>query len=278
MTSLPQTQLLDLELDRSWLRIYLNDPETRNALTEQLSGELKAVLHAVRSDSRVRGITLRGRNGVFSAGGDLKAFAAIRAMSKDDARDAALAASLDGAELFHLVYTAPQIVVALIEGAAMAGGLGLACAADYAYATSDTKFAFTETRLGLTPAQISPYVINKTGIKTGRHLLLTGAALGANSACEHGLIDELADDPAGLDELEARLIGQIMQCAPGAVGVTKAVIDDAIGWDFEAFHYHAAEHFAECLISDEGREGIRAFFEKRSASWAQDPAERDAHE
>lgn len=272
MTSLPETRLLDLDLDEGWLRIYFNDPATRNSLSEQLSGELKSVLHAVRSDARVRGITLRGHGGVFSAGGDLKAFAAMREMSKDDARDAALAASLDGAELFHLVYTAPQIVVALIEGAAIAGGLGMACAADYAYAASDAKFSFSETRLGLTPAQISPYVINKTGIRVGKNLLLTGATLGANTACEVGLIDDFVDEAEGLDELEAKLIADVMQCAPGAISVTKAVIDEAICWNFDVFHRQAAEHFADCVTGSEGQEGMSAFFEKRKPSWA---AEQD---
>ncbi len=267
MTSLPDTQLLDLELSDGWLRVFLNDPKTRNALSEQLSGELKAVLHAVRSDRRVRGISLRGRGGVFCAGGDLKAFRAMHDMSKEDACDAALAASLDGAELFNLVHTAPQVVVALIEGAAMAGGLGMACAADYAYATSDAKFAFSETQLGLTPAQIAPYVINKTGLKIGRHLLLTGKRLGGNSAFDNGLIDALADDAAGLDELEAQLIEQVMQCAPGAVATTKQVIDDVVGFDNDAFHRRAAQYFTDCVTGSEGQEGMAAFFAKRDAAW-----------
>ncbi len=268
MTSLPDTRLLDVECSDGWLRIFLHDPDTRNALSESLSAELKSVLHAVRSDHTVRGISLRGRGGVFCAGGDLRAFSAMKDMSAGNARDAALASSLDGAELFGLIHTAPQVVVALIEGAAMAGGLGMACAADYVYATEDARFAFTETRLGLTPAQIAPYVINRVGPRIGRQLLLTGARFDGGAALEYGLVDELASDGAGLENLEVTLIEQVMQCAPEAIATTKRVIDDVIGYNAVDFRRRAAECFADCVTGKEGQEGMAAFFGKRNAVWA----------
>ncbi|MFK8030660.1 MAG: enoyl-CoA hydratase/isomerase family protein [Gammaproteobacteria bacterium] len=267
-SALPTTQWLELGFSEGWLRVYLNAPKTRNALSEELSAELKTVLRAVRTESTVRGITLRGRGEVFCAGGDLKAFAAVRELPAQEARQTAVATSLRGAEVYHLVHTAPQVVVALIEGAAIAGGLGLACAADFAFATADAKFAFSETRIGLTPAQIAPYVIGKVGVRNARRLLLTGAYLNGAQALESGLVDAVANDSSELDDLERTLIEQVLRCAPEAVGVTKQVIDDVVARDVQAFQHKAAEHFAQCLVSDEGREGVASFFEKRSPSWA----------
>ncbi len=268
MTTLPDTQWLELELSEGWLRIFLNAPESRNALSQELGDEIKAVLRSVRNDPSVRGITLRGRGRVFCAGGDLKAFSALSGLSPNEAYNAAVAISLDGAELFSLVHTAPQVVVALIEGAAVAGGLGMACAADFAYATPEAIIAFSETQIGLPPAQIAPYVIAKTGIKEARGLLLLGDRLDGVTACRVGLIDEVADSADQLEELEIKLRARVKRCAPGAVGVTKNVIDDVIGLDIEQFQRRAADHFAHCLTGSEGREGVASFFAKRKPSWA----------
>lgn len=270
VTTLPETRTLELELEHQWLTVRLNEVDSRNALTHALSDELKAILLAVRHDRRVRGISLRGNGGVFCAGGDLKAFSALRTLEGEAAAEAAVATSMDGAELFALVHSAPQVVIALVEGAAVAGGLGLACAADFAFATQDAVLAFSETRLGLAPAQIAPYVIAKTGLRRGRRLLLTGVRLNGAEAFESGLIDGVASNPAELEQLESVLINEVLECAPGAIDATKQVIADVAGVDIEAFQPRAAAVFAQCLVSDEGREGVAAFFRKRPPSWAPD--------
>ncbi|MEM7081760.1 MAG: enoyl-CoA hydratase-related protein [Pseudomonadota bacterium] len=267
MTSLPDTHSLKLSLNAGWLSVTLNEPSTRNALTDRLSAELNAVFLAVRNDRTVRGISVRGEGGVFCAGGDLKAFRALSELSDTKAYDQSRQTSLGGAELFEHVHRAPQVVVALIEGAAMAGGLGMACAADFVLATRDAQFAFTETRIGLAPAQIAPYVMQRTGPSVARRLLLLGERFDGTQAHEFGLIDALADDRTELDLLERALKEKVGQCAPGAVGVTKRVLSHLVHSDHDAFKTWAAERFAECVTSEEGREGTRAFFDRRAPAW-----------
>ena len=254
---LPETENLIVELDGGWLRITLNTPHNRNALSAGMSADLSAVLTAVREDRKVRGITLRGNGGVFCAGGNLKGFsggeADILAMSKA------------GAALFALVASMPQVVIALVEGAAFAGGLGLACCADIVVSTKTVKYALSETRLGIVAAQIAPYVAARTGIVTAKRLMLTGARFNGAEALAYGIADFIADD---LPAKEAELKKQILQCAPGANALTKDLLAKL---EVDDFTDVAAQTFLTALQSDEGREGLAAFMQKRKPKWVDEP-------
>ncbi|MEP4446286.1 MAG: enoyl-CoA hydratase/isomerase family protein, partial [Marinomonas sp.] len=192
MTDLPKTETLELELQQGWLTIWFNQPDNRNALSDALVAELGAVLKGIRDDRTVRGITLRGRGGVFCAGADLKNFKENFQKSGD--RTAIITMSSGAAEIFDLVNTAPQVVIVLIEGAAMAGGFGLSCCADVVICDSGARFAMTETAIGVSPAQISPFVIQKLGYATGRRLMLTAARFDGTEAHKLGFADFIADD------------------------------------------------------------------------------------
>ncbi len=267
MTTLPKNERIDLELDAGWLAIWFNTPENRNALSDELAAELRAALEAVRDDRNVRGVTLRGRGGVFCAGGDLKSFQA--ALTGGLTRDAASTMNKAGGELFRLVNELPQVVVVLVEGAAIAGGLGLACCADIVAATRDAKFALTETRLGIAPAQIAPHVIRRVGETAARRLMLTGARFDGAEAARLGVADHVADDANGLDAIEADIRKAVMQCAPGANAATKQLVIDAKHLSPDQLIDRAAGIFADCITSDEGREGIASFVEKRKPKWAE---------
>ena len=154
MTNLPNVNAVENELQNGWLTIWFNQPENRNALSEELVADFLKTLEAVREDRNVRGITIRGRGGVFCAGGDLKAF--NKSQSGGQSKDDIIANSAHGAYMFDLVNSMPQVVIALIEGAAMAGGFGMACCADVVICERNAKFAMTETAIGLSPAQIAP--------------------------------------------------------------------------------------------------------------------------
>ncbi|MEE2526782.1 enoyl-CoA hydratase-related protein [Hyphobacterium sp. HN65] len=270
MTALPETTALETGLEKGWLTIWFNLPESRNALSAELTADLRAVLDAVREDRGVRGITLRGRGGVFCAGGDLKAFSAGFGAEGDAARAAIVDMSKSGAAIFDTVNSMPQVVIAVVEGAAMAGGLGLACCADVAIADAGAKFAFTETAIGLTPAQIAPFVIQKAGYATARRLMLTAACFKGAAAQTLGLVDFVADGAAALDELEAGIRQQVLGCAPGAVADIKQLILDLPTLDRSAQIAAAAENFAGRLLSEEGQEGVLSFIEKRKPSWAEE--------
>ena len=269
MTNLPTTQTLELELQNGWLTIWFNQPDNRNALSDALVAELAAVLKSVRDDRAVRGITLRGRGGVFCAGADLKNFKQNFQVSGD--RDAIIKMSKGAAEIFDLVNDVPQVVIVLIEGAAMAGGFGLSCCADVVICESGARFAMTETAIGISPAQISPFVIQKLGYATGRRLMLTAARFNGEEAHALGFADFIADDVTGLEAIEMQIRKQVLGAAPGAVAATKELIGQIEGKPRNEVIQLAAENFADRMVSDEAKEGVASFFEKRKPNWVVKP-------
>ena len=266
MTDLPKTETLLLERDGAWLTIWFNRPEARNALSQELTTELVAVLKAVRGDRGIRGITLRGKGGTFCAGGDLKGFKANYQGGGQDHDDVA-ASSRAGGEMFDLINEMPQVVVILVEGAAMAGGLGIVCTGDVVAVTSDAKFALTETTLGIPPAQIAPFVAQRLGLRTARRLMLTASRFDGAEAGRLGLADHVVEDAAGLEAVEAEVRKQVMRCAPGANAVTKEILLATRHLDRPAMLDFAADGFARCMLGEEGREGIASFLEKRKPAW-----------
>ncbi|MDP3737732.1 MAG: enoyl-CoA hydratase-related protein [Hyphomonadaceae bacterium] len=271
MTQLPPVTALELELKSGWLTIWFNQPDNRNALSAELTGDLLNVLAAVRDDRKVRGITLRGRGGVFCAGADLKAFRSGHQGGASGSREAVMEQSKRGAGMFDAVDTMPQVVIAIIEGAAMAGGFGLACCADVVICEAGAKFAMTETAIGLSPAQISPFVIQKLGFAIARRLMLTAARFDAREAQALGFADFVAEGMEAVEAIEMQIRKQVLKCAPGAVADTKALILALPRLDRTQTVQAAAENFAGRMLSDEGREGVASFVEKRKPKWAVDP-------
>jgi len=268
MTTLPAVTAVDLELERGWLTVWFNQPETRNALTYDLVADLKSVLDRVRDDRDVRGITLRGRHGVFCAGGNLKQFK--QTFQGGATRDEIIAMSKEVAVLLDAINDAPQVVLAVIEGAAMAGGFGIACAADAVICEASARFAMTETSLGISPAQIAPFVIQKLGYATARRLMLTAARFDGREAHALGFADFLAEGMQAAEKIERGLRAQVLRCAPGAVADTKSLIRALPGMSRAEAIQAAAENFTGRLLSDEGREGVASFLEKRKPAWGLD--------
>lgn len=269
MPDLPDVSALELEQRNGWLTIWFNQPESRNALTAALVGDLVQTLEAVRGDREIRGITLRGRGGTFCAGGDLKAF--NQGQSSGRTREDIIEESERGAYLFDLVNTAPQVVVVIVEGAAMAGGFGMACCADVVICAEDARFAMTETAIGLTPAQISPFVIQKLGYATARRLMLTAARFDGREAHALGFADFIGDTVDALEAHEHQIRKQVLRTAPGAVADIKALIIATPFLDREGVIHAAAKNFANRMLSEEGREGVASFVEKRKPNWVAEP-------
>ena len=268
MTNLPKTENILLEQDAGWLTIWFNRPDNRNALSKELTTELKAVLNAVRDKKNIRGITLRGKGGVFCAGGDLKGFKNNYQGGSQTVEDIA-AASRQGGQMFDLINELPQVVLILVEGAAIAGGLGMVCCADAVAVTKDARFAMTETAIGIPPAQIAPFVAQRLGLRIARRLMVTASRFDGEEAHRLGLADYVVDDAAGLDQIEADMKKQVRRCAPGANAVTKAIVLATRHLNREQQLDFAAKGFAECMLSDEGREGVASFIEKRKPIWAE---------
>ena len=268
MTNLPKTENILLEQDAGWLTIWFNRPDNRNALSKELTTELKEVLNAVRDKKNIRGITLRGKGGVFCAGGDLKGFKNNYQGGSQTVEDVA-AASRQGGQMFDLINELPQVVLILVEGAAIAGGLGMVCCADAVAVTKDARFAMTETAIGIPPAQIAPFVAQRLGLRIARRLMVTASRFDGEEAHRLGLADYVVDDAAGLDQIEADMKKQVRRCAPGANAVTKAIVLATRHLNREQQLDFAAKGFAECMLSDEGREGVASFIEKRKPIWAE---------
>ncbi|MCY6382476.1 enoyl-CoA hydratase/isomerase family protein [Hoeflea prorocentri] len=267
MTGLPATTALDLNLDDGWLTLWFNEPKSRNPLTAKRIDDIQAVCDAIRDDRSVRGVTFRGRGGVFCAGGDLKSFKSAFQGGGD--RDDIVRMSLQAASLFDSVNTLPQCTVMAVEGAAMAGGFGLACVGDVVLADDQARFALTETTIGLTPAQIAPFVLKRLGPREGRKLMLLASMLDAKEAETAGLVDMIVSGPEDMTAAIDGIRQQVRRCAPGAVAETKRLILTLPHLARKDQAEMAADSFAERMMSDEAREGVASFLEKRKPNWAE---------
>lgn len=267
MTTLPATTALILEREHSVLRIWFNRPDARNALNAEITAELHAVLDAVRDDRSIRTLVLRGKGGVFCAGGDIKGFQSGMQGSGDFAGVARGNRSFG--DLMIKLNEQPQVVVMQVEGGAVGGGLGLACVGDVTIVEKDTRFQLSETSLGIPPAQIAPFVVERVGLTQARRLMLTGARFKGDEAVRLGIGHFLADGTDELESLCKSVLAQIANCAPGANAVTKAIVFEATRRPRAEALDFAADGFARCILSDEGREGVAAFIQKRKARWAE---------
>jgi len=264
----PETNYIEIEpnADSDWLTLWFNQPERRNPLTDGATAELKAIFARLKEDRSVRGVTLRGRGGVFCAGGDLSAFK--EGFQTQGNRSEIMHMSRGMASLLQSFNSLPQVTIAYVEGAAVAGGFGLMCCADVVICAADTKFSMSETMIGLSPAQIAPYVIQRHGYAPARRLMLTAERFGAAKAQEMGLADFAGKDTAALDAYEHKIRSQVMRCAPGAVAGTKALLIALPQLSRDVAVEAAAENFTQRLLSDEAKDGIASFFEKRKPGWA----------
>jgi len=244
--------------------VTLNSPATRNSLDAEMIGALSQTFQTLREADGIRVVFLRGAGGTFSAGANPAWMARAAELPEHDNRDDALAM----AKMLKTLLDINAVTVALIDGGAYGGGAGLAAACDIAVARPDAKFAFSEVRLGLIPATISPYIIRAIGPRHAKALFATGRTFDAAYAERIGLVTEIAED---LDAVAARLVEEIKVCGPGAVGEAKRLVDDFYGRKIDnALMEESARRIARVRVSTEGQEGVRAFLGRTTPSWAED--------
>lgn len=237
-------------------------PEVRNALGPDVVAALAAGLDRMESDPAVRAVVLTGGGKVFSAGADLSSMRKQGAAGLDDNRRNAL----EMGRLFHRIYDFPKPVVARVPGPAIGGGVGLMTACDVIVAVESAFFSFSEVRLGIVPALISPFCIRRLGVAKARRLFLTGEKIAAPAARELGLVDEVTTDE-DLDAGVNRVLDALLQGAPGALAAAKRLVSEvAFRSPADALPF-TADLLAELRASDEAREGMTAFLEKRPPSW-----------
>lgn len=267
MSSETKTDTLILTREPGWLTVRFNQPQIKNPLTREMTADLIALIDELESDRTVRGVTFRGEGNTFCAGGDLKAFREIFQGSASE--DSIAEFSRDAGDFMRRLDSLPQVTLMLVEGACMAGGFGLACCGDVVLAHQAARFSLTETRIGLVPAQIIPYVVNRMGRRNARRFMLTAATVDGAEAARIGLADFVAVDTAALEELERQLRAQVLRCAPGAVADTKALLQSADRDRPEEYIQRAAASFAARMLGEEAREGVASFIERRKPSWSE---------
>jgi methylglutaconyl-CoA hydratase len=249
------------ECSGSVLRITLNRPAVRNAFDEEVIAALTSAAKAA-ADPAVRAVVLAGAGQSFCAGADLawmtKAIAYTREENRRDAEDLA--------RMLELLDTLPVPLIARVHGAALGGGAGLVAVSDIAIAADDTVFGFTETKLGIIPAVISPYVSSKIGSSAARELFLTGRRFTAKRARRIGLVHRTVAG-SKLDETVDEYLGEVMTSGPRAVAAAKELLREIRGRRSEDVIGLTTTRIAEQRVSDEGQEGMRAFLEKRKPGW-----------
>jgi methylglutaconyl-CoA hydratase len=246
--------------------VTLNRPKIHNALNPDVIDRMTDIFETLRGADGVRVVLIEGAGPSFSAGADLAWMRAAADWSSTDNRENAG----DLAKMLHVLHTLPQVTIAQVHGAAMAGGCGILSACDIAIATKTASFALSEVKLGIIPAVISPYVIRAIGSRAAHRYFLTAERFDAATAHALGLVHMLVDDNDGMAKEAERLVQQIFTCAPGAINAAKQLIDAVDGKPIDA-HLMAdtSRRIAERRASDEGKEGLSAFLEKRKPKWAE---------
>jgi isohexenylglutaconyl-CoA hydratase len=269
MTALPESPDLLLRRDGGVVHVTLNRPDTRNALSHEMVEAIDAVFDAVRDDRSVRVIVLRGAGGHFCAGGDIKGFGKSQARDIEPGSpdDPVVASNARYGRLLDKINQAPQVVIAVIEGAVRGGGMGFTCTCDIAIATATASFGLPEATLGVPAAQVCIVVAERIGLTQTRMLVATGASFRAPRAKALGLIHHVVPDAAALDAKLSEVLGEVKRCAPDAVAETKRILFLDHVADRRTVIDEAAKSFARAMRGDEAREGVAAFIAKRPAAW-----------
>ena len=255
---------IKVQLGESMAWVNLDRPEVRNALNADLIRELTAVFEWLNSRDDSRVIVVKGNGKAFCAGADLAYMKEMANFSYN--QNIADAEKLS--KLFQTIYYCDKAVIVDVHGACIGGANGIIAAADIVIAEKTTKFAFSEVRLGITPATISPFVVSKIGNTAAKELMLTGRRFTADEAKTYGLVNVVVDE-AEMVDMERQYIDYFMQASPDAVAECKNLLRMVTGTDdrFNPVFMQTSIAIANQRISKAGQEGMKAFFEKRKPSW-----------
>ncbi len=252
---------------RGVLKVTLSRPEVRNAFNEVMIAELTQVFSKEVTDKNVKLVVLCGDSSTFCAGGDLnwmgKAIHATRAENLEDTRNLS--------KLFGTMNECSKPLIGAVHGAAIGGGVGLVSVCDYVIAVESTQFSLSEVRLGIIPACIGPFVVAKIGPSYARALFISAERFSGTRAKEVGLVHELVKDQVELESALERLLNNMVQCGPHAMGHAKRLVLE-LSWPEKRARMgepleFVSQMLADVRVSPEGQEGIRAFLEKRKPSW-----------
>ena len=243
--------------------VWLNRPEVRNAFNDGVIAELTAAFRGFAADPALRVVVLGGHGKAFCAGADLNWMRAMAGYSWEENRADAQAL----ADMLWAIHACPVPVIARVHGDAFAGGVGLAAAADIVVAAEGVQFCLSEARLGLLPATIGPYVVKALGERASQRYFVTAERFDAATAQRLGFVHELAA-PGALDATVQGLVTALVANGPAAVRACKRLVQDVAARPLtDDLRAETARRIADIRASDEGREGVRSFLEKRAPAW-----------
>lgn len=243
--------------------VTLSRPEIHNAFNSLMIEELTTAFKLLENDEEVRVIVLTGKGKSFSAGADINYMRESKEFTYEENEDDALRLE----ELFYTIYKTPKPVIGRINGSAFGGGIGLISVCDISLIVKNAKLAFSEVNLGILPAVISPYVISKIGFSNATRFFLTGERFDGQKALDIGLVHEIAENLEELDIKLTEIINHLFNSSPAAMKSIKEVLNQNRGSELKNIRDYCIKKIAEVRTSDEGKEGLTAFVEKRSPSW-----------
>lgn len=246
-------------------RVTLDRPDVHNAFNAELIGELRQTFRRLDDEpaDKLRAVVLAGKGPSFCAGADVNWMRASLGLTKEQNEQDAMVM----AEMFDAIDRCPVAVIARVQGAALGGGMGLCAVSDLVIAEAGAKFGFTETRLGILPAVISPFVIAKIGESHARALFPTGRRFDATRAVRIGLVHEVVEGEDALDAAVDTAVSDLLAAGPIAARAAKAIVREVRGLPHESTRWHTARRIATQRTSAEGQEGLRAFLDKREPMW-----------
>jgi len=253
------------ERKNNWVHVTLSRPEIHNAFNAAMIRELTETFAKITGDRAVRGVVLKGAGKSFCAGADLEYMKSMAGFTREEnLRDARALF-----EMFEAIFDCPVPVLGQLHGHVMGGGLGLTACCDIVAAEAGTKFCFSEVKIGIVPAVISPFVLKKVPQHFAREVMMTGEIFGAAKAEKMGLVHFTGEGEEVGDFIEGK-IDFIQNAGPEAVRSTKRLLTDSSFANWDRMKDETIELISERRTSPEGQEGIRAFLDKRKPKWKAD--------
>ncbi len=261
---------LEYSFQKRIVTITMRRPEVHNAFNTRMIQELLAAFTALSADERLHAVVLTGEGRSFSAGADIKMMQETATFTEEQN----LTDALQLADLMYTINAFPCPVVARVNGTALGGGVGLIATSDIAIAVESARFAFSEVKLGIAPAVISPYVVRKIGETHARGLFVTGERFSAERAQRMGLVHGIVPSEY-LDDAIQKALNELLDGAPQAIRTCKALALNVGQMTYEQARHYTAQTIAHLRVEEEGQEGLRAFLEKREPSWRKPFEETD---
>jgi len=255
---------IDVSKQNNVVTIFLNRPDVHNAMNEHLIKELTDCFKKLDKEKDTRIIVLTGKGKSFCAGADLNWMKSMVNYSRaENIKDSNILL-----DLYETIYSCSKPVIARVNGHAFGGGIGLFAACDITITITDSKFAFSEVKLGIIPAVISTYILKRMKLSDMKRLFLTGEKFDSNYAKEIGLIDFIITEKE-LDEFVKKYTDLLCSSSPNAISEVKKLINTYETMSTEKYKKFTVEKIAELRVSEEGQEGINAFLEKRKSKWSE---------